>query len=51
MVESIEGFEEVSNGQEKADKELVVQVNKKKANEAWAYCSTGLCRTCCKTVN
>ena len=31
MVESIEGFEEVSNGQEKADKELVVQVNKKKA--------------------
>ena len=31
MAESIEGFEEVSNGQEKADKELVVQVNKKKA--------------------
>lgn len=31
MVEGIEGFEEVSNGQEKADKELVVQVNKKKA--------------------
>lgn len=31
MVESVEGFEEVTNGQEKADKELVVQVNKKKA--------------------
>lgn len=31
MAESIEGFEEVSNGQENADKELVVQVNKKKA--------------------
>ncbi len=31
MAESIEGFEEVSNGQEKADKELVVKVNKKKA--------------------
>ncbi len=31
MAESIEGFEEVTNGQEKADKELVVQVNKKKA--------------------
>ena len=31
MAESIDGFEEVSNGQEKADKELVVQVNKKKA--------------------
>lgn len=31
MAESIEGFEEISNGQENADKELVVQVNKKKA--------------------
>lgn len=31
MAEGIDGFEEVSNGQEKADKELVVQVNKKKA--------------------
>ena len=31
MAESIEGFEEITNGQEKADKELVVQVNKKKA--------------------
>ena len=31
MVESVDGFEEITNGQEKADKELVVQVNKKKA--------------------
>lgn len=31
MVESVDGFEEVTNGQEKADKELVVQVKKKKA--------------------
>lgn len=31
MVGSIEGFEEITNEQEDADKELVVQVNKKKA--------------------
>lgn len=31
IVGSIEGFEEITNEQEKADKELVVQVNKKKA--------------------
>lgn len=31
MVEKVEGFEEITNGQERADKELVVQVNKKKA--------------------
>ena len=31
IVEKVEGFEEITNGQENADKELVVQVNKKKA--------------------
>lgn len=31
IVESVDGFEDITNGQEKADKELVVQVNKKKA--------------------
>jgi len=31
MVEDTKGFEEITNGQEDADKELVVQVNKKKA--------------------
>ncbi len=31
IVEKIEGFEEITNGQENADTELIVQVNKKKA--------------------
>ena len=31
MFKSIKGFDEITNGQEDADKELVVQVNKKKA--------------------